>query len=56
MAASVPCALLDIRDVVNGYDEFGLEQPTFITHADPKADMFLLRDDSSVAAVVDWDL
>lgn len=47
---------LEMRDHVRGCSELFEEQPTYLRHLDDQVAQYYVRDDGSLAAVLDWEL
>lgn len=49
-------AFLETRALIQDCTEMAIEGPTYIRHGDDKSDVFLVHDDGSLSAVLDWEL
>jgi aminoglycoside phosphotransferase (APT) family kinase protein len=47
---------LEGRDIVQSLAEMHVEQPTYLRHGDDHRYQFMVKDDGSLAGVVDWEL
>lgn len=48
--------LLEARDIIVASDEMNMDQPTFLRHGDDHMNQFLVKDDGTLTAVLDWEL
>jgi len=54
--ACLYAASLEAQEHVDQCEEMAQEEDTYITHGDLKPDIFRVRKDGSIAAILDWEL